>query len=413
MYLSLHVLLGDFQNLRRAAESLSGSGRLPLDFVISAMGQHSQELLTSLVILRALDGEIWEALSAVHSVLARGDASPEFIRFAAEFLYDFGGLSRSAELFHMLPDAEAWSRQADALWLAGYTGLARHVWELLVEPRTEFLPAAADLRNGADLESRALYNLAITAESAGEAKALLERLVAQSSPGDMFRELGFIRLTRFMDAPRAVTVLEAESGVAGFAGGFPVSALIDLEILKRRTEMGEAGRIVAETWMLLHRYPDAEGLYEWAAWLFDLQRNFTESDMLLRTAERQGFSGHWKRAHQALRLIREGDLESATGAIEAIQAESDNWALSANLGRIFEARNASARALEHYQMALALLMETEAPGMERRETASQLQFRIARCLRTLGRMDESRRALLLALELNPNNLNARLELGRM
>jgi tetratricopeptide (TPR) repeat protein len=102
---------------------------------------------------------------------------------------------------------------------------------------------------------------------------------------------------------------------------------------------------------------------------------------------------------------------------------SSDWTLAANLARVFEARNASARALELYQTALAMLMQAEPAGAGafaagarqagRDDIASQLQFRIARCLRTLGRTAESRVALLQALELNPGNLSARLELGRM
>ena len=420
MRLSLHVLLGDFKSPERAAVNLLEDDGLSLDFAISAIGRDVEAILTSLVILRVLEGETWEALSAIQSALARGHASHDFIRFAAEFLYDFGSLVRSAELFHSLPGEDALIRQADALWLAGYTEHARHIWALLAAPRTELLPAAAPaaglagLQGSIALESRALYNLAVTAQNTEESEALFERLVRQGHWGGTYRELGVIRFSRLMDAPGAIAVLEAERADSGdsYAGGFPLSALIDLEILKRRMETVEAARIIADTWLLLHRHPETEGLFEWAAWYFGLQRNFTETAMLLRTVERHGFSGLWRDTHEGLQLIREGRFDAAISIMEAIQMESDDWALAANMGRIFEARNASARALEHYQRALALVMETGKPA-SRYETASLLQFRIARCLRTLGRMDESRRALVLALELNPNNLNARLELGRM
>jgi len=418
MRLSLHVLLGDFQSPERAEANLLEDGGLSLDFAISAMGRDVEAILTSLVILRILEGETAAALSAIQSAMARGHASHDFIRFAAEFFYDFGNLVRSAELFHSLPGEEALSRQADALWLAGYTEHARHIWALLGAPRTGLLSAvaltagSAYLQDDIALEARALYNLAVTAQTLEESEALFERLARQGHLGGTYRELGLIRFSRQLDAPSAIAVLEAERGGAGsgYAGGFPVNALIDLEILKRQTEIRESARIIADTWLLLHRHPETEGLFEWAAWYFGLQRNFTETAMLLRTVERHGFSGRWRDTHEGLQLIREGRFDAAISIMEAIQME--DWALSANMGRIFEARNASARALEHYKMALALVMETGNPS-DRYETASQLQFRIARCLRTLGRMDESRRALLLALELNPNNLNARLELGRM
>jgi len=412
--LSLHVLLGDFQGPERIAETLLEDDALSLDFMISAIGHEAEEILVSLAILRILEGEVWEALSAIQSAVASGRASPEFVRFAAEVFYDFGNPIRSAELFNMLSGDDALSRQADALWVAGYADHARHVWALLAEPQAGL--AAPTLAAPLDtVESRALFNLAVTAGQE-EAEALFARLARQGPAGDRYRELGLIRFTRLQPAQAAVAILEAERGAAsGYWEGIPINALIDLEILKRRTEMGDAARIVAETWMLLYRYPEAEDLFEWAAWSFALQRNFAESDMLLRAAERHGFSGPWTREHEILHKIREGRFDAAISAMEAIQIESAEasatWALSANLGRIFEARNAATRALEHYERALALLMQTDSP--DRYETASILQFRVARCLRTIGRLDESRRALLAALELNPNNLSARLELNRM
>jgi len=432
MRLSLHVLLGDFNSPERAAANLLEDGGMSLDFAVSALGREADAILTGLVILRILDGQTWEALSAIQSAMARGQASPDFVRFAAEFIYDFGSPIRAAELFHMLPDRDALSRQADALWLGGYAEHVRLIWALLaagVAPLDDTAIAtlaSSQIPTGGiifswdymELENRALYNLAVTAPTQEEAEELLERLVRQGYPGSVYREMGLVRLSRLMDAPAAIALLQAEREAsrapgAGSPGDFPLSAFVDLEILRRQMGTAEATRIVAETWLLLHRYPEAESLFQWAAWYFGLQRNFAETDVLLRTAERHGFSGRWVGMHESLRLIREGRLDAAISAMGALQAESADWALAANLGRIFEARNASARALEYYQMALTLLMEEESPAVDRYETASVLQFRIARSLRTLGRMDESRRALLVALEFNPNNLSARLELSRM
>ncbi|MCL2599894.1 MAG: tetratricopeptide repeat protein [Treponema sp.] len=405
MRLSLHVLLGDFHSPERAAENLLEDHGLSLDFAISAMGRDVEAILTSLVILRILEGETWEALSAIQTALGRGRASDDFIRFAAEFFYDFGNPIRSAELFHMLPGEDALSRQADALWIAGYTEHARHIWALLTAPRTEFQAVHDDT-----LESRALYNFATTAPR-DETEALLERLVRQGRPGERYRELGLIRLSRLRSAPAAVTLLEAERGPADSEGYLPISALVDLEILRRRAETMESARIIADAWMLLRRYYEAEGLFRWAAWYFALQRNFAETAMLLRDAERQGFYGSWKDTHMALQLIREGRFDAAIDIKEPL--ENTDWVAAANLGRIFEARNATARALEHYEKALTLVMETGSVDGSGNEVASVLQYRIARCLRTMGRLEESRRALRLALEHNPDNLNARIELGRM
>jgi tetratricopeptide (TPR) repeat protein len=183
--------------------------------------------------------------------------------------------------------------------------------------------------------------------------------------------------------------------------------LIDLEILKRRTETEETARIIAETWLLLDRYSGTEDLYQWGAWYFILQRNYTESAILLRAATRHNFSGQWMNIHEALQQLHEGYVDAAEETLKAIPPQDANWTIAANLGRILESQRAPARALESYERAAAAVMETD------QILASRIQVRIARCLKTLGRIEESRRALNYALNLNPDNLNARLELSRL
>ena len=420
--IALHVMLGDFQSPERASRYLLEDGGMSLDFAISAIGHDTEAVLTSLVILRVLEGETREPLFAVQGAAARDGVSDEFIRFAAELVYDFGNPIRSAELFHILPGDEALSRQADAFWLAGYTDLARLTWSGLVNPSSGMDRGGTSWQDASVLEDMALYNLAVTAETEEDARETLSRLTLQGSPGQPYRDLGVIRFTRLLDPRQGIAALEAEKRIrgtdpslvnSGLGGRLPTNALIDLEILRRRMEMGEAPRIVAETWMLINRNHDLEDLYEWAAWLFTLQRNISETERLILTAERQGFSGSWMATHRALQLIHDGRFDSALRTMETVQAgdSGGDWALSANLGRVLEARGAATRALEHYQTALAMLMETGA--VNRHEIASVLHFRIARCLRTIGRTDESRRSLMEAIELNPNNLQARLDLNRM
>jgi len=86
--------------------------------------------------------------------------------------------------------------------------------------------------------------------------------------------------------------------------------------------------------------------------------------------------------------------------------------VAANLGRIYEARQSPARAMTNYEKAFAIISgNTLVEGWK--EAASRIQVRIAYCHRLTGNINESRRALEYALELNPDNLNARLELGRL
>jgi tetratricopeptide (TPR) repeat protein len=393
--LSLHVLLGDFKNPEQA------EAQLPRDFTAPdfypASSLETEIILPDLMILKILAGNIPSASIALQTALD-SFSSPALIRLGAEFFYDFGEILRSAELFSMLPDEEALSRQADALWLAGYPDNARAIWAMQ------------------KTRSKSLYNLALTAPTLEEEIELFEYLVERSRSGDwdsddnISRRFGLIRLSRLYDAPRAIEVLDIEKTVIPYR-----DSLIDLEMLKRRTEITEMPRMIAETWLLLDRYSDVEDMYQWGAWYFDLQRNYPESAKLLQLAARHNFNGEWMGLHGALQSIREGNLTAAEDMLSRVVSDGqdyiDYWAAAANLGRVMESFLAPAQALTHYEKAMAILTETdeEADWV----IASKIQVRIALCLKTFGRIEESRRALEYALELNPDNLNARLELGRL
>ncbi|MDR1858055.1 MAG: hypothetical protein LBQ69_01145 [Treponema sp.] len=410
--LGLHVLLGDFTGPRHASAVLSLPeisgllGDLPPGF--AGLGQF-QTIFADLAILKILAGDSAGAAADMRAAIgaASGAApSPDLIRLAAEYSYDFGDLLRSAELFSALPDDAALSRQADALWLAGYADSARAIWSIQAGQ-----PAA-------------LYNLALTAQTQQEAAALLERLAAQGAGDHPSRKFGLIRYSRLLDARQAIAVLEGGKGPGAVTANIfaPASseasadeeALIELEILRRRTEISEVARVIAETWMLVERFPEAEDIYHWGAWYFNLQRSYAESALLHNAAERRGFTGQWLGAYGALRQIREGSLDAAEETLGRAVAlgEGADWAAQANLGRILEARRASSRALANYEQAMAAIMDSGPSSGGWQDAASRIQVRIASCLKTLGRPDESRIALEYALELNPDNLRARLELGR-
>jgi len=401
MRLSLHVLLGDFNSPEKAAAGL------PYGFTVSdylsASTLEAEVIFPDLAILKILAGEIPAAAIDIQAALT-AFPSPAIIRLAAEYFYDFGDLIRSAELFSMLPDEEALSRQADALWLAGYTENARTIWAMLAA-----LSAAE--QDTKALHNRALYNFALTAQTGEEEAALLERLIQRNTSGDAIRRFGLIRLSRLLEPQAALKILNAEKG--------PEEPLIELEILKRRTEIGELPRIIAETWLLLDRYPETEDLYQWGAWYFNLQRNYTENANLLRIAARHNFTGYWLDLYGALQQIHDGNFDAADKMLAAVTAENDYWAASANWGRVLESRRAPTRALENYEKAAAMLELDEAfteeggRGTAVRKNASRVQLRAAYCLKSLGRTEESRRALEYAIDLNPDNLTARMELERL
>jgi tetratricopeptide (TPR) repeat protein len=161
---------------------------------------------------------------------------------------------------------------------------------------------------------------------------------------------------------------------------------------------------VAETWLLLNRYPQEEELYRWGAWYFDRQRQFPETALLLRQARMNGIDENALVLHDAFRLIREGRLEEGDALLREAP-DSAAWQVPANRGLIAESRRALSPALEYYKSAYTLIKD--------RRDAAKVQLRIARCLHMLGRDEESRRALETVLELEPENLTARMELRRL
>jgi tetratricopeptide (TPR) repeat protein len=419
--ISLHVLAGDFKNPASLGADFEKRRTALLDLSSAHLQDFSfseiQAVAADLAMVKLLSGDIIGATAELQGIFSRtGDQPPseEFLRFAAEYYYDFGGLLRSAELFSHISGDEALLRQADALWLAGLSENARLLWSMTNSPRS-------------------LYNLALTAPSRNEEASLLERLAAlpdtptaamtantagvsanaaEATAAALSRQYGLIRYSRLLAAPQALAILESAADKKS-----PAWPLVDLEMLKRRAEAQQTGRTVAETWLLLDRHPENEDLYHWAAWYFDYQRNYNETAMLLRNAARHQFGGNWVSLFTAIGLMRDGDLDSAGEILTALvtdksgQSAKAAWPAMANLGLIWEANRSFTRALEYYELAAAALPPQA--GLQTSVPASKIQSRIARCFNALGRPQEARRALEYALDLNPDNLNARLELDRM
>jgi tetratricopeptide (TPR) repeat protein len=406
MVLAIHVLLGDLSGSQSAA-GISGLEAL-VGRALSRINTENEEeagFAANMILLRVLAGDIQGAAGRVASSLAAEDGiSPGFIRLAAEFYYDFGDLRRSAELFARLGDEKSLAMAASALTLAGNRDNARNLWAALASGGRAELNAAS--RN---IQARSLYNLASGAQSREEEAGRLEELFALLSltgsrgPEPDLRRFASIRYTRLLETDRAQAVLEG--GERDYLG--------DLELLRRRSEAWPVDRSVAETWLLINRYAGEEALYRWAAWYFSYQRQREEAAILLEAAKlHDGFDGSWIAFHEALALMERGELDGAQDLLRA--AGPAGWHVEANLGLILEARRAPSAALEAYEKALGLLAETDtgyAPDI--RTTASRLQVRVARCLRSLGKSVDSRRALRYALDLDPNNLAARLELRRL
>jgi tetratricopeptide (TPR) repeat protein len=423
--ISLHILLGDLGGPQAAAR---------LDTYLTAAHPGLRErlppraaefLITDAAILKVLRGDTAGAAAEIQGALSGftggRSPSPDFLRFAAEFFYDYRDPLRAAEIFSRLDTPADIIRQADALWLSGRAETARNIWGLLAAgqqapgngsspagrafPAGETYPAANPVP--AVIQARSLYNLAVSTGDRREAAALYERLLALPAHppqaaipgGPESRKYGLIRYSRLLNTSRALALLE--TGLTSY----PADPLLDLELLRRRGETWEPGRVIGETWLLLGRHPQAAELYQWAAWYFSRQRRPEETAALLKAAARQGFDAPWLRLHEALAAIEGADLDRAGEILRSIPGESASWADFANLGRLLETLRSPAAAVEYYELAAAAVRDPR--------EAARIQVRIARCLKALGRGGESRRVLEYALDLDPENLNARLELDRL
>ena len=375
MRLGLHVLLGDFRNPERASQFMDGFAP-----------DGNEAIAVDLAILKIMRADFRGAAADIQTLLnSPSPPSKNTLRFSAEYYYDFGDLLRSAQVFSQIEDEQAMIRMADALYLSGYTDSARSIWTILAEMPNE----------------NSLYNLAVTSEDRDEAASFLERLVnADPESKKDSRQFGLIRYSRLFPYNRAISILESNENL--IPSDYP---FIDLELTKRHAQTREPGRQVSEAWLLLDRHPENEDLYWWASWVFFFQRYYDEADILFAHAKRLEFEGQWVSVYSAIQLMRQGDLETAESILRSIPAETAGWHIFANLALILESQRSTARALEQYELAVS---KSQNPKI-----ASRIQFRVARCYSTLGNASEARRALEYALELDPENITAQLELDRI
>jgi tetratricopeptide (TPR) repeat protein len=420
LVLAVRILQGDMRNIERARASprleALFSGAFPL--VSGGMAaEEAEALIVNFAILDILNGDVREAAARI--ILADGGEtirarSPAFLRFAAEYYYDFGDPLRAAGIFSRLEGENALIREADSLWLAGYHEAAGNIWKALVSPErtadsaVQAASAAPAAPVSGAVRVRSLYNLAAVSDGA-EAAAWLERLYAERGAGftepagpgphtDALR-FGIIRYTRLLPLPQALAVLDDAA--------LKTDPFLDLELLRRREELWIPGRVTGETWLLLGRHPGARELYRWAAWYFDHQREYGETSRLVRTAENRGINGPWLSLHRAISFIAEGNLDRAEEALSAVPESV--WQAPANLGLIMEARRSPSAALSRYETAVSAM---EKSGVNRAE-AARLQLRIAGCFGVMGRPEESRRVLEYARDLDPENLTVQMELRRL
>ncbi|MDR1637581.1 MAG: hypothetical protein LBR93_09610 [Treponema sp.] len=401
LVLAIRVLTGELDSPAKAqAAGVDEILSLSLPLIRKGLTRDEEERLgANLGLLLLLKGDYTGASSRIRG-LAGENRPPALRRLAAEYFYDSGEPLRAAEIFYRLGGEEGMLRSADALWLGGRRDAARNTWRILA--------AGTEAAGGSRGESPAgpglspagrlwgLYNLAASASDQEEAASWLSRFYLAGGPDPLY-SLGIIRYTRLMEARQAIPILEK---------GDRENPLIDLELLRRRGELWPVERTVAETWLLLGRHPGEDRLYRWGLWYFNFQRKYGETGVLIKTAGRHGISGPWLDLNAALPLMRQGKLEEAEELLRASQeGQEGDWQAGANLGRILESRHDPRAALEQYRIAVSRINDPAA--------ASRVQFRMAGCFRALGRTEEYRLALRQSLELNPDNLPARLELRNL
>ena len=396
--------------------------------------QLKQDLQIDDFLIRAAQGDIPGASYTLNSLLSSN--TPEITRMGAEFYYDNDNPLRAGELFSRLtggdgPDQESdYARMADSLALAGEIPGARNIWLALVSGNG----STQTIHSTDAIYLRSLYNLAAVSADTQEEKSWLERLFSRlSQPGQSpaaggingigdIKTYSTIRYTRLMDAADSIAALEQSGSASPSPAQEPqkLAPLVDLELLRRKLETWTPKRAAAEVWLLLGRNSGSEPLYEWAAWYFDRQKLYGETDRLLIEAARQKMSGDWLDLHRGLALVRQGKIDDGEKILKDLYARKTgvpgrgvDWRIPANLGQIQESRGAISSALDYYQTAAQAIQAGQDPGYLDSSDAARIQMRISRCLEGLGRADESRGAMEAALKLDPDNINIRSELRRL
>jgi len=402
--LSIHVLLGDFKNPQKAA-------LLPVD--LSSDG--SENITQNLILLKILNNQTniankntanndnnyyssdnivdYNAAFDIQAVLNSSASSVNFIRFAAEYNYDFGDIRRAANLFSRLEGEWALGRQADCFYLAGFPASARTLWLILSK-----MPVP---------DERSLYNLAVTTDDTQEAAVYLKKIIELDSEAfTNSRQFALIRYSRLLPNTQALAVLEKTDKLTPLA--YPY---IDLEICKRKTESQQPARKIAEAWMLLDRHFDDEDLYRWASWLMTFQRSYDELSILLKRHVSDHYQeSEWSKFYKSVQFMLDGDIDTAFDLLQSILSqtisdENASWFIYANMGRIFESQRSFSKALEQYKLAVE-----RDPGIK---TASKIHYNIARCYTALARPSDALLSLNDALNIDPDNHTARLEYERL
>ena len=359
----------------------------------AAGGDAREAMLVDAALLKIVDGRR-EAAGVGLARLQPGKAAlPVTLSFMANYSFDFASPLLAAELWAEAGGEKNLARAASALYVAGKTESAVNLWLLL-------------MKDQAGGDGKFLYNLAAAAGDS-EKTPYLEQLLAGTGNGGYDTDAvnaGLVMYTRLQTGERARAILS----------DYPLTretALLDLEYLRRSLETMPPDRAVAETWLLLDRHPRAEEVYRWAAWYFEYQRRYGDLEALRHFAGQNHVEDTFLMFHRALRLARDGNIQESLDMLESPDA-GPAWQRRANAALLLYARREYAAALKRWEEAAAMLPSDGAPFV--RGAGARIYLKMAQCRRILGgRTEDIRRDLERARELDGENLDVRLALGRL
>jgi tetratricopeptide (TPR) repeat protein len=405
------ALAGALETPEKAA-ALERSGELFLSIRENDPVRNREGFIVNAAIVRILEGDVRGAGVLIPALLGAKSGAENALNFAAEYYYDFGDPERAAEIYVRLGGEADLGRAADALLFAGERERAKSLWIVLSSPdENGFIVTPPEIL------VRCLYNLAAGAKTPEEELTLVRRALS-IDPEHLY---SLVRYSRFLPAEEALAFLDNDSANRD-------KPLAALESLKRHRENWPLEKMIPETWFLLNRHdvsavsggePGVEILYRWACYYFDFQKQYDESTRLIRNAERNGIDGPWLDFHRALALFRRNEFAEGEALLLAVEercgwdedrALAGNpdgifWQIPANLGRVRETARSFQMALDYYESAAA--------RVSGKTDAARICYRIARCLRSLGRDREARDALERGLSLDGENMDIRLELTRL
>ncbi|MDR2865510.1 MAG: hypothetical protein LBV68_07880 [Spirochaetaceae bacterium] len=418
----------------------------------------TEGLSIDLSLLKILDNKAEEANAYLIPFNPGTAFSRKSSDFFANYEYDFGNLLLAAQIWTESGKEEDLARAADALYLANMPENARQLWSILTEDRRT--PTAGDqqvderfdydfdepfnesfidsfyendeplpnkgsrnqtvIKASEKIRFQSFYNLASSATRTADKRAPLENILAEA--GDSDKEIvlySIILYTRMLEDQKARLVLKENPLTEK-------TMLLDLELFRRSLTDMPLERSIADTWLVLDRHNDDERLYQWAAWYFDYERRFNETDFLVKLAEKREIIGEWLPFNKGIFYMRAGDYASAAKIFESSMRKSENkkpsssgdlWTFPANLGLIREAEHNFSAALDNFTQAVRELQNQDSgiafDKKKSNEKAARLQLKIARCFGVLGRKGEAREAILKAAELDGSNINVRIVLDRL